>query len=328
MKTVFLDYKTVDPGDLDLSPLRKIAPNLILYDKTAQDEVNKRIQDAEIIIINKIKLDAATLYQAKKVKLICLVATGTDNVDLVAANKQGITVCNIKNYCTDSVAQHVVLSILALSHHFDEYQVSLKQGLWQKSEQFCLLEYPITELSAKTLGIVGLGVLGTAVANIALSFGMRVLVAESFRSENSSKSVEQQKPEFKRVPFQDLLSQSDVISLHCPLTAETKDLFDLQTFKTMKKNALLINTARGGLINDEALLHALENKLIAGAALDVLDHEPPAADHPLLTSGLPNLIVTPHIAWAAKEARQRSLDEIAKNIACYLKGEPRNVVTA
>ena len=328
MKTAFLDYKTVDPGDLDLSPLRKIAPNLILYNKTAADEVNKRIQDAEIIIINKIKLDANALYQAKKVKLICLVATGTDNVDLVAANKQGITVCNIKNYCTDSVAQHVVLSILALSHHFDEYQLSLKQGLWQKSEQFCLLEYPITELSAKTLGIVGLGVLGTAVANLALSFGMRVLVAESFRPENSSKSVEQQKPEFKRVPFQDLLSQSDVISLHCPLTAETKDLFALQTFKTMKKNALLINTARGGLINDEALLHALENKLIAGAALDVLDHEPPAADHPLLTSGLPNLIVTPHIAWAAKEARQRSLDEIAKNIACYLKGEPRNVVTA
>ena len=328
MQTVFLDYKTVDPGDLDLSPLRKIAPNLLLYDKTAKDEVNERIQDAEIIIINKIKLDAATLYQAKKVKLICLVATGTDNVDLVAANKQGITVCNIKNYCTDSVAQHVVLSMLALSHHFDEYQVSLKQGLWQKSEQFCLLEYPITELSAKTLGRVGLGVLGTAVANLAVSFGMRILVAESFRPENSTKSAEQQKPKFKRVPFQDLIAQSDVISLHCPLTPETKDLFDLQTFKSMKKNALLINTARGGLINDEDLLHALENRLIAGAALDVLDREPPAADHPLLTSELPNLIVTPHVAWAAKEARQRALDEIAKNIACYLKGEPRNVVTA
>jgi len=328
MKTAFLDYKTVDPSDLDLSPLRKIAPNLILYDKTAADEVNKRIQDAEIIIINKTKLDAAALYQAKKVKLICLVATGTDNVDLVAAKEQGVTVCNIKNYCTDSVAQHVVLSILALSHHFNEYQLSLKQGLWQKSEQFCLLEYPITELSAKTLGIVGLGVLGTAVANLAVSFGMRILVAESFRPENSMTNDAQQKPEFKRVPFQDLVSQSDVISLHCPLTPETKNLFDLKTFKSMKKNALLINTARGGLINDEALLHALENGSIAGAALDVLDREPPAADHPLLTSGLPNLIVTPHIAWAAKEARQRALDEIAKNIACYLKGEPRNVVTA
>ena len=327
MKTAFLDYKTVDPGDLDLSHLRKIAPNLILHDKTAADEVNKRIEDAAIIIINKIKLDAATLSQAKKVRLICLVATGTDNVDLIAAKEQGITVCNIKNYCTDSVAQHVVLSMLALSHHFDEYQVSLKQGLWQKSEQFCLLEYPITELSAKTLGIVGLGVLGNAVAKLAVSFGMRILVAESFRPENSSKKDEQQKPEFKRVPFQDLAAQSDVISLHCPLTTETKGLFDLKAFKTMKKNALLINTARGGLINDEALLHALEHKLIAGAALDVLDREPPAADHPLLTSGLPNLIVTPHIAWAAKEARQRSLDEIAKNIACYLKGEPRNVVT-
>ena len=205
--------------------------------------------------------------------------------------------------------------------------MSLKQGLWQKSEQFCLLEYPITELSSKTLGIVGLGVLGTAVANLAVSFGMRILVAESFRPENSSKNDEQQKPEFKWVPFQDLVAQSDVVSLHCPLTAETKGLFDLQAFKTMKKNALLINTARGGLINDKALLYALENKLIAGAALDVLDREPPAADHPLLTSGLPNLIVTPHIAWAAKEARQRSLDEIAKNIACYLEGEPRNVVT-
>jgi len=328
MKTAFLDYKTVDPSDLDLSPLRKIAPNLILYDKTAADEVNKRIQDAEIIIINKTKLDAAALYQAKKVKLICLVATGTDNVDLVAAKEQGVTVCNIKNYCTDSVAQHVVLSILALSHHFNEYQLSLKQGLWQKSEQFCLLEYPITELSAKTLGIVGLGVLGTAVANLAVSFGMRILVAESFRPENGMTNDAQQKPEFKRVPFQDLVSQSDVISLHCPLTPETKNLFDLKTFKSMKKNALLINTARGGLINDEALLHALENGSIAGAALDVLDREPPAADHPLLTSGLPNLIVTPHIAWAAKEARQRSLDEIAKNIACYLKGKPRNVVTA
>jgi len=328
MKTAFLDYKTVDPSDLDLSPLRKIAPNLILYDKTAADEVNKRIQDAEIIIINKTKLDAAALYQAKKVKLICLVATGTDNVDLVAAKEQGVTVCNIKNYCTDSVAQHVVLSILSLSHHFNEYQLSLKQGLWQKSEQFCLLEYPITELSAKTLGIVGLGVLGTAVANLAVSFGMRILVAESFRPENSMTNDAQQKPEFKRVPFQDLVSQSDVISLHCPLTPETKNLFDLKTFKSMKKNALLINTARGGLINDEALLHALEHGSIAGAALDVLDREPPAADHPLLTSGLPNLIVTPHIAWAAKEARQRALDEIAKNIACYLKGEPRNVVTA
>ena len=328
MKTAFLDYKTVDPSDLDLSPLRKIAPNLILYDKTAADEVNKRIQDAEIIIINKTKLDAAALYQAKKVKLICLVATGTDNVDLVAAKEQGVTVCNIKNYCTDSVAQHVVLSILALSHHFNEYQLSLKQGLWQKSEQFCLLEYPITELSAKTLGIVGLGVLGTAVANLAVSFGMRILVAESFRPENSMTNDAQQKPEFKRVPFQDLVSQSDVISLHCPLTPETKNLFDLKTFKSMKKNALLINTARGGLINDEALLHALEHGSIAGAALDVLDREPPAADHPLLNSGLPNLIVTPHVAWAAKEARQRALDEIAKNIACYLKGEPRNVVTA
>jgi len=328
MKTAFLDYKTVDPGDLDLSPLRKIAPNLVLYDKTAAADINKRIQDAEIIIINKIKLDAAALIQAKKVKLICLVATGTDNVDLVTAKEQGITVCNIKNYCTDSVAQHVVLSILALSHHFDEYQVSLKQGLWQKSEQFCLLEYPITELSAKTLGIVGLGVLGNAVAQLAVSFGMRVLVAESFRPENGTTNDAQQKSEFKRVPFQALLSQSDVISLHCPLTPENKDLFDLKTFQSMKKNALLINTARGGLINDEALLHALEHKLIAGAALDVLDREPPAADHPLLTSGLPNLIVTPHIAWAAKEARQRALDEIAKNIACYLKGEPRNVVTA
>jgi len=314
MKTAFLDYKTVDPSDLDLSPLRKIAPNLILYDKTAADEVNKRIQDAEIIIINKTKLDAAALYQAKKVKLICLVATGTDNVDLVAAKEQGVTVCNIKNYCTDSVAQHVVLSILALSHHFNEYQLSLKQGLWQKSEQFCLLEYPITELSAKTLGIVGLGVLGTAVANLAVSFGMRILVAESFRPENGMTNDAQQKPEFKRVPFQDLVSQSDVISLHCPLTPETKNLFDLKTFKSMKKNALLINTARGGLINDEALLHALENGSIA--------------DHPLLTSELPNLIITPHVAWAAKEARQRALDEIAKNIACYLKGEPRNVVTA
>ena len=149
MKTVFLDYKTVDPGDLDLSPLRKNALNLVLYDKTAAADINKRIQDAEIIIINKIKLDAAALIQAKKVKLICLVATGTDNVDLVTASQQGITVCNIKNYCTDSVAQHVVLSILALSHHFDEYQLSLKQGLWQKSEQFCLLEYPITELRSK-----------------------------------------------------------------------------------------------------------------------------------------------------------------------------------
>jgi glycerate dehydrogenase len=326
MQTVFLDYKTVDPGDLDLSQLKKITPDIVLYDNTRPSETLERIKDAAVVINNKVRLGKQELENTHKTKLICLTATGTDNIDLETASQRGITVCNIKNYCTNSVVQHVFLSILSLQHHVNAYQQSLMKGLWEESQQFTLLEHPIHELNSKTIGILGLGVLGRGVASMAEAFGMNVLVSESFNSEKQESSCDKQQKPYPRVPFGTMIAQSDIISLHCPLTDETAKLFNKTVFQNMKRNAIIINTARGGLIDDHALLHAIKNQLIAGAALDVLDEEPPGPDHPLMQHKFPNLIITPHIAWAAKEARQRALDRIAENIAAFLNNKPINVV--
>ena len=326
MQTVFLDYKTVDPGDLDLSQLKKITPDIVLYDNTRPSETLERIRGAVVVINNKVRLGKQELENAHKTKLICLTATGTDNIDLETARQRGITVCNIKNYCTNSVVQHVFLSILSLQHHVNAYQQSLMKGAWEESQQFTLLEHPIHELSSKTIGILGLGVLGRGVASMAEAFGMNVLVSESFNSEKQESSCDKQQKPYPRVPFGTMIAQSDIISLHCPLTDETAKLFNKTVFQNMKRNAIIINTARGGLIDDHALLHAIKNQLIAGAALDVLDEEPPGPDHPLMQHKFPNLIITPHIAWAAKEARQRALDRIAENIAAFLNNKPINVV--
>jgi glycerate dehydrogenase len=313
----------VDSGDLDLSPISDLLPELIVYENTKNEEIAERIKFAEIIIINKIDLDASLLSKAQNAKLICLVATGTNNVDLVSAKSLGIAVCNIKNYCTDSVVQHVFLSILALQHSLLDYQISLDQGAWQNSALFSLLNHPIAELRAKKLGIVGFGVLGSGVAKMAENFGMKVLIAESL-----DKNRVQKNDASHRINFNELVKESDFISLHCPLTDCTEKLFNQPVFAAMKNNAFLINTARGALIEDEDLILAIKNKEIAGAAIDVFDEEPPPLDHPLIRESFHNLIITPHIAWAAVEARQRALECIAENIDAFLKDKPINVVNA
>jgi len=320
MHAVFLDYKTVDANDLDLGSIEALLPEIVVYSFSNQEEVLSRIEDVEVAIANKVVFDANVFARATKLKLICVTATGTNNIDLEAAKQSGVVVCNIKDYCTDSVVQHVLLSMLTLRHSSRDYSASMDNGDWQEGNSFSLLQHPITELSGKSLGIIGYGVLGQGVARAATTLGLRVLISESFAENN--------KPDegIARVPFDTLLAESDIISLHCPLTDNTEGLFDETAFKKMKSSAILINTARGGLINDHALIKAIEDKAIAGAAIDVLDQEPPDSDHPLMQKQYSNLIITPHIAWAAREARQRALDRIAENIEAFQNNRPINVV--
>ena len=319
MHAVFLDYKTVDAGDLDLRSIETLLPEMEIYPYSNETEVLDRIENAEVAIANKVVFDAEVFARAKKLKLICVTATGTNNIDLDSAEKAGVTICNIRDYCTESVTQHVLLSILSLSHSYLDYMSSIQRGEWQEGSGFSLLEHPIRELSGKKLGIVGFGVLGKGVAKAASMLGMETLICESFDPDKPNDSLD-------RVGFNQLLRESDVVSLHCPLTKETDGIFNDDAFEKMKSSAILINTARGGLVNDEALIKAIENKSIAGAAIDVLDQEPPDSDHPLMQKEYRNLIITPHIAWAAREARQRALDRIANNVEAFLKEKPINVV--
>lgn len=323
MKAVFLDFDTLGPTDIDIKPLIDQLPGLELFPTTSKDQLAERIADAEFIIINKVALGDAELHSARHLKLICLAATGTDNVSISSARELGIAVCNIRDYCTPSVAQHVFSLILSLTHHIREYEGLIRAKAWTNSPQFCLLDFPIRELDGKTLGIVGLGALGTRVAEIGKAFGMQILAA---RRPYSQTSFPDQAPEnrVERTSFKELLQRSDVVSLHCPLNRATTNLINAGTLRAMRNDALLINTARGGLIDSEALVAALKSGQIAGAGIDVLRQEPPLDPEPVLEVRLPNLIVTPHIAWAAREARQRAVDEIAANVAAYKKGEHRN----
>ena len=320
MHAVFLDYKTVDANDLDLGSIEALLPEIVVHSFSNQEEVLSRIEDVEVAIANKVVFDANVFARATKLKLICVTATGTNNIDLEAAKQSGVVVCNIRDYCTESVVQHVLLSMLTLKHSSRDYSASMDNGDWQEGNSFSLLQHPITELSGKSLGIIGYGVLGQGVARAATTLGLRVLISESFAENN--------KPDegIARVPFDTLLAESDIISLHCPLTDNTEGLFDETAFKKMKSSAILINTARGGLIDDHALIKAIEDKAIAGAAIDVLNQEPPDSDHPLMQKQYSNLIITPHIAWAAREARQRALDRIAENIEAFQNNRPINVV--
>ena len=320
MHAVFLDYKTVDANDLDLGSIEALLPEIVVYAFSNEEEVLARIEDAEVAIANKVVFDANVFARATKLKLICVTATGTNNIDLEAAKQSGVVVCNIRDYCTESVVQHVLLSMLTLMHSFKDYSASIESGDWQNGKSFSLLQHPITELSGKSLGIIGYGVLGQGVARAAETLGLKILVGESFTKNNKSDE------RVDRVGFDALLTESDIISLHCPLTEDTTELFDESAFEKMKSSAILINTARGGLIDDHALIKAIKNKTIAGAAIDVLNQEPPDSDHPLMQKQYSNLIITPHIAWAAQEARQRALDRIAENIKAFQNNRPINVV--
>ncbi|MBD3610663.1 MAG: 2-hydroxyacid dehydrogenase [Gammaproteobacteria bacterium] len=313
---VFLDQGSLDIGDLDYTSLEDSLPKWQMYEKTSPAEVLDRVRDATVVISNKVMLDASVLEQCKNLKLICIAATGTNNVDLDAARRLGITVSNVRAYGTPSVAQHVFTLILALSTQLLKYDQDIRNGRWQKHDQFCFMDHPIRELSGKTLGIVGYGELGKGVAKVASGFDMEVLIAQRPGGEAQE----------GRLPLQELLPKVDVLSLHCPLTPETTNLISEDEFNLMKDDALLINTARGGIVDESALVAALKQGRLGGAGMDVVMVEPPVDGNILLEEGIPNLIVTPHIAWASNESRQRLLNQVVDNITGYLQNQPRNVV--
>ena len=309
MKAIFLDKLSLDKEDLDFSELSKLSVDWDIYEQTSVSEIGERIKDAEIIISNKVFIGKDAIDYAQNLKLICIAATGTNNVELDYAEEKGVQICNVRGYGTNSVTQHVFTTLLMIMRSIPQYQAAIKNGDWQKSKEFCLLDYPIEDLTNKTFGIIGYGELGKSVAKLADAFGMKVIVAAHNITET-------------RVTFSlsELLSQSDVVSLHCPLTAETENLIDAKELSSMKSNAILINMARGGIVNERALVEALLNKQIAGAAIDVLVKEPPEVSSPLLQLDLPNLIVTPHVAWASRTARQNVLNQVMRNIQCYTSG--------
>lgn len=290
---------------------------MVQYRKTLPDQAAKRIREAEIVISNKVILDASVLAQGGKLKLICVAATGTNNIDIDYCTEHGITVCNVRDYATASVVQHTFTLILALNTSLLDYQKAVNQGEWSRSEQFCLLDFPIAELQGKTLGIIGHGVLGKAVADLAHAFGMAVLISNRPASHDCPMG---------RTPLEAVIAESDIISLHCPLADNTHNLVSRRFLDQMQDHALLINTARGGLVDEQALATALVNGSIGGAGLDVLSQEPPPLTHPLLSGNIPNLIITPHTAWASQPSRQRLLNQLADNISAYFNGQPRNIV--
>lgn len=316
MLGVFLDRDSLDLGDLDLSQLEATLPEWRLYPRTAPAEVAERIAPAQIVVVNKVVLTGELLRGAKNLKLVCVAATGTNNVDIETCRALGIPVCNITTYGTPAVAQHVMLLILALATRLLDYQRDVRAGRWQQAEQFCLMHRPIRELAGQTLGIVGYGELGRAVARLAEAFGMTVLLAERPRG----------KPQPGRLPLAELLPQVDVLTLHCPLTEATRNLIGAEELALMKRDALLINAARGGIVDEAALAAALRNGVIGGAGVDTLSVEPPREGNPLLAPDIPNLIVTPHNAWAAREARQRLADLLVLNVRSFLDGDLRNRV--
>lgn len=316
-RAVFLDHASLDLGDLDLQPLRQAFGELVLHPGSQPHEVAQRLQGAQVAISNKVPLDAATLAACPELKLILLSATGTNNVDLAAARQHGITVCNCQGYGTPSVAQHTLLLLLALATRLPDYQQAVRGGAWQKATQFCLLDFPIIELEGKTLGLLGHGELGGAVARLAEAFGMRVLLG----------ALPGRPPRADRVPLDELLPQVDALTLHCPLTEQTRNLIGKAELARMKPTALLINTARGGLVDEQALADTLRAGHLGGAAFDVLTEEPPRQGNPLLAGDIPRLIITPHNAWGSREARQRIVGQLSENAAAFFAGTPQRVVS-
>lgn len=316
MKAVFLDYQSLDKNDLDFRALAAQFDQWTVYPATSPLEVAERIAGAEVIITNKVQINAEHMQHNPQLKVILISATGTNNVDLEYAREQGIVVCNCQGYGTAAVAQHTIMLMLNLATSLLQYDRAVRAGEWNKSTQFCLMDYPIMELSGKTLGIVGYGELGQAVAKLAEAFGMQVKIAALPNRPAREKSV----------PFAELLTQVDFLTLHCPLSDATRDLIGREELEKMKSSAFLINCARGGVVNEAALADALKAGEIAGAATDVLTVEPPKNGNVLLDADIPNLIITPHSAWGSVDARQRIVQQMVENIDAYKAGQPRRQV--
>ncbi len=316
MKIVILDGYTVNPGDLSWEPFQLLG-DVAIYDRTPPALLAERAHDADAVIVNKIQFDAASFKQLPQLSYIGVSATGVNNIDLEAASRNGVTVTNVKGYSSAAVAQHTFALLLALTNHVELHSQSVQAGDWVRSADWSYRQTPLVELQGKTLGLIGLGDIGSAVAQIAVAFGMRVLAYRKHSSRSSPPGVEQ-------VPLETLFRESDVVSLHCPLTAETNEMINKDSLSRMKPSACLINTGRGALIREADLAEALHAGTIAGAGLDVLSSEPPAAGNPLLKA--PNCIITPHIAWAAFEARKRLLLSAAENLKAFQEGKAVNVM--
>lgn len=313
---VFLDLETVDSGDLDRSRLAACLPEWDWHLFTESADVPERIARAEVVVTNKCPLGSGALARAPGLRLIAVAATGTNIVDLEAARERGVTVCNIRDYCTVAVAQHTVTLMLNLLTGQPWYWRRVRRGDWSAARQFCLQDRPIREAAGLNFGVVGYGALGRAAASAAAALGMKVLVAER----------KGRPPRPGRLAFGEVLRRADVLSIHSPLTDETRDLVAREELASMKPGAILINAARGGIVNEQDLADALRAGLIAGAGVDTLSVEPPPPDHPLLAADIPNLLLTPHNAWASERARQAALDQLADIIRAFAAGRPFNVV--
>ena len=319
MRIVLLDGYTTNPGDLDWEPIRSLG-ELIVYDRTSSHDVVDRARGCGILVTNKTVVSRETITRLPYLRYIGVLATGYDIVDVRSAAEQGITVTNVPGYATDAVAQHVFGFMLEFFSHPSEHIKAVRDGAWVKSPDWSFAVAPISELAGKTLGIIGVGAIGSRVATMGNAFGMRVIGAESFgRSLMNVPGVA-----IDRFQIDELLALSDVVTLHCPLTERTRHLIDADNLARMKRSAILINTSRGQLIDESALSVALQEGLIAGAGLDVLSEEPPSAGNPLL--GAPRCLMTPHIAWASVEARRRLIQQAAENIRAFAKGKPINTI--
>lgn len=305
-KMVFLDAASL-PG-VDLAPLQQTGLRLSTFPHSCATEVTDRLAGATVAIVNKVVLDAKTLATLPELKLICVTATGINNIDVAAATAAGVQVCNVRDYALDAVPQHCMALLLALVNQILPYQQAVQRGDWSRSAQFCLLDYPIRQLRGLNFTVVGYGGLGQATAALARAFGMQILIAERPDASNIRPG---------RLSFRQALAQADVLSLHCPATADNQHLLNETTLSWLKPDALLLNTGRGSLIDSAALATALKNKRIGGAALDVLEQEPPPADHPLLDPAIPNLLLSPHVAWASGQAMQAIINQTAENILAW-----------
>lgn len=317
MKIVVLDGFTLNPGDLTWERLEKLG-DVTVYDRTPEDKILERVGDAPIIFTNKTPLSAETLSQLPKVDYIGVLATGYNVVDTQAAKGLGKVVTNIPSYGTTAVAQFVFAHLLEICHHVWDHSQEVIAGAWAKSPDFCFWNYPLVELAGKTMGIIGMGRIGQATARIAMAFGMNIMAVDAYPNKDLEND------QFKFVELEEMLSNADVISLHCPLFESTKGIINKDNIAKMKDGVILINTSRGPLIVEEDLAEALGSGKVAGAGLDVLSVEPATEDNPLL--GAKNCIITPHIAWAPKESRERLLNTAVDNVEAFIAGSPVNVV--
>ncbi len=315
-KIVILDGYTTNPGDLSWKPIEQFG-DLRVHDRTPDNKIYHRAQNAEIVIVNKTQLDMYHIGRLRKLKLICLLATGYNNIDIYGANHFGVTVCNAVGYSAPAVAQHVFSLLLEMTNNVAIHNKSVQSSGWANAPDWCYWKRPLIELSGKTIGIYGLGKIGQQVAKTALAFGMKVIA-------NRRNMQQIPPPGIEYVSLDRLFTESDVLTLHAPLSEENEGIINAQNLSKMKPTTFFINTGRGGLVNELDLKNALQNGQIAGACLDVLSQEPPNPDHPLI--GIKNCIITPHQAWATKESRERLIQIVADNIKAFLNGKPQNVV--